>query len=85
MLLYSVPAVVLGLRFFRGLGTAQWVALLVTGWGGSALATLLFTTALVVGNPTVVILLQKTQPLFAIVLAAIWLARGWGGRNGLSR
>jgi drug/metabolite transporter (DMT)-like permease len=79
LLLYSVPAVVLGWRFFRVLGAAQWVALLVIGWGGSALATLLFTTAFAVGNPTVVILLQKTQPLFAIALAAILLRErlGW--------
>jgi drug/metabolite transporter (DMT)-like permease len=79
LLLYSVPAVVLGWRFFRGLGAAQWVALLVIGWGGSALATLLFTTAFAVGNPTVVILLQKSQPLFAIALAAILLRErlGW--------
>src|SRR5918998_111694 len=79
LLLYSVPAVVLGWRFFRGLGAAQWVALLIIGWGGSALATLLFTTAFAVGNPTVVILLQKTQPLFAIALAAILLRErlGW--------
>ena len=79
LLLYSVPAVVLGWRFLRGLGAAQWVALLIIGWGGSALATLLFTTAFAVGNPTVVILLQKTQPLFAIALAAILLRErlGW--------
>jgi drug/metabolite transporter (DMT)-like permease len=79
LLLYSVPTVVLGWRFFRDLGTAQWIALLVIGWGGSALATLLFTTAFAVGNPTVVILLQKTQPLFAIALAAILLRErlGW--------
>src|ERR687898_3565020 len=79
LLLYSVPAVILGWRFFRGLGTAQWVALLVIGWGGSAIATLLFTTAFTVGNPTVVILLQKTQPLFAIALATILLRErlGW--------
>src|SRR5918994_5494427 len=73
LLVYSVPAVLLGWRYFRGLGTAQWVALLVIGWGGSALATLLFTTAFAVGNPTVVILLQKTQPLFAVALAGILL------------
>src|ERR671910_1716125 len=79
LLLYSVPAVVLGWRFFRGLGVAQWISLLVIGWGGSALATLLFTQAFAVGNPTVVILLQKTQPLFAIALAAILLRErlGW--------
>jgi drug/metabolite transporter (DMT)-like permease len=47
--------------------------LLVISWGGSALATLLFTTAFVLGNPTVVILLQKTQPLFAIALAHVLL------------
>jgi drug/metabolite transporter (DMT)-like permease len=79
LLLYSVPAVALGWRFFRGLGMAQWISLLVIGWGGSALATLLFTKAFAVGNPTVVILLQKTQPLFAIVLAAFLLRErlGW--------
>ena len=79
LLLYSVPAVVLGWRFFRGLGTSQWVALLVIGWGGSAIATLLFTTAFAVGNPTVVILLQKTQPLFAVALAGLLLRErlGW--------
>jgi drug/metabolite transporter (DMT)-like permease len=79
LLVYSVPAVVLGWRFFRDLGAAQWVALLIIGWGGSALATLLFTAAFAVGNPTVVILLQKTQPLFAIALAAILLHErlGW--------
>src|SRR3712207_2410761 len=79
LLLYSVPAVLLGWRFFRGLGTAQWVALLVIGWGGSALATLLFTTPLGVGNPTVVILLQKAQPPFALALGAILLRErlGW--------
>jgi drug/metabolite transporter (DMT)-like permease len=73
LLLYSVPAVVLGWRLFRNLGTQQWIALLVIAWGGSALATLLFTTAFASGNPTTVILLQKTQPLFAIALAHVLL------------
>jgi drug/metabolite transporter (DMT)-like permease len=73
LLLYSVPAVVLGWSFFRNLGTQQWIALLVIAWGGSALATLLFTTAFASGNPTTVILLQKTQPLFAIALAHVLL------------
>lgn len=79
LLLFSVPAVALGWKYFRGLGVAQWIALLVIGWGGSAIATLLFTTAFAVGNPTVVILLQKTQPLFAVALAGILLRErlGW--------
>jgi drug/metabolite transporter (DMT)-like permease len=73
LLLYSVPAVVLGWTILRRLGPSEWVALLVISWGGSALATLLFTTAFALGNPTVVILLQKTQPLFAIALAHVLL------------
>ena len=79
LLLFSVPAVALGWRFFRGFGAPQWAALLVIGWGGSALATLLFTTAFALGNPTVAILLQKTQPLFAVALAGILLRErlGW--------
>jgi len=79
LLLYSVPAVVLGWRAFRNFRASHWIALLIIGWGGSALATLLFTMAFAVGNPTVAILLQKTQPLFAIVLASILLQErlGW--------
>lgn len=73
LLLYSVPAVLIGRRAFRGFGAGQWGALLVIGWGGSALATLLFTAAFAVGNPTVAILLQKTQPVFAVVLASLLL------------
>jgi drug/metabolite transporter (DMT)-like permease len=79
LLLYSVPAVALGWRAFRNFRASHWIALLIIGWGGSALATLLFTMAFAVGNPTVAILLQKTQPLFAIVLASILLQErlGW--------
>jgi drug/metabolite transporter (DMT)-like permease len=73
LMLYSVPAVALGWSVFRTLRAPQWAALLVIAWGGSALATLLFTTAFAFGNPTVVILLQKTQPLFAIALAHVLL------------
>jgi drug/metabolite transporter (DMT)-like permease len=73
LLLYSVPAVLLGWRFLLNLGASQWIALLVIACGGSALATLLFTAAFASGNPTTVILLQKTQPLFAIALAHILL------------
>jgi drug/metabolite transporter (DMT)-like permease len=80
LLLYSVPAVVLGWSAFRNLRAVHWVALLVIGWGGSALATLFFTMAFAVGNPTVAILLQKTQPLFAIALAHILLQESLGWR-----
>jgi drug/metabolite transporter (DMT)-like permease len=63
----------LGWRAFLGLRASEWGALLVIAVGGSAIATLLFTAAFASGNPTTVILLQKTQPLFAIALAHILL------------
>src|SRR4028118_2119713 len=62
LLLYSVPAVVLGWAYLRRLRASGWLALLVIGWGGSALATLLFTAALAAGAPPVALLLQKAQP-----------------------
>ena len=49
------------------------IALLFISWGGSALATVLFTMALSGGNPNAVLLLQKMQPLFAIIMARIIL------------
>jgi drug/metabolite transporter (DMT)-like permease len=55
----------------RNLDRMGWISLIVIAWGGSALATLAFTTAFEYGNPNVVVLLQKTQPLWAILAAAI--------------
>jgi drug/metabolite transporter (DMT)-like permease len=57
----------------RRLSPAGWLSAIAIGWGGSALATLLFTEAFAIGyaNPDVVILLQKTQPLWAIGAAAL--------------
>ena len=50
-----------------------WLSVLVIAWGGSALATLAYTSAFKHGNPTVVVLLQKTQPLWAVFAAALVL------------
>jgi drug/metabolite transporter (DMT)-like permease len=55
----------------RRLDAGGWLAALGVAWGGSALATLAFTAAFEYGNPDVVVLLQKTQPLWAIAAAAI--------------
>jgi drug/metabolite transporter (DMT)-like permease len=71
--LYSIPAVVLGWRVLRRLRPVQWGAVLLIGWGASGLATVLFTEGFRVGDPTTVILLQKAQPIFAIVLARLAL------------
>ncbi|WP_188891904.1 DMT family transporter [Paenibacillus radicis (ex Gao et al. 2016)] len=57
----------------RGTSLRQVGALLFISWGGSALATILFTLGLAHGNPNAVLLLQKLQPLFAIVLARVLL------------
>lgn len=58
-----------------------WLAVLAVAWGGSALATLAFTFAFQSGNPDVVILLQKSQPLWAVAAAALVL--GERARVGL--
>jgi drug/metabolite transporter (DMT)-like permease len=63
-------------RFDRG----DWVAAIVVAVGASALATVLFTGAFAYGNPVTVLLLQKTQPLIAISLAAVMLREPLPGR-----
>ena len=59
----------------RRLSPGAWVSVIAIAWGASALATVAFTAALNTefagGNPNVVFLLQKVQPLFAIGLAAV--------------
>ena len=69
------------------LSSRDWAALLFVGWGGSALATWLYTEAFAVlpSQALTVVLLQKTQPLVAILLAGwllgerrSWLFWGWG-------
>jgi drug/metabolite transporter (DMT)-like permease len=59
----------------RRLTRAGWASAIVIGWGGSALATLFITLAFAIGyaNPDVILLLQKTQPLWAIAAAALVL------------
>lgn len=73
LLLYAVPVLIASRGVFRGLTWRNWLALLVISWGGSGLATVLFTEAFSHGNPTTVILLQKTQPLMVVLLAGLIL------------
>lgn len=51
----------------------DWAYLIAIGAGGSALGLFCFTEAFKFGNPSVVILLQKTQPIIAVLLAAFLL------------
>ena len=67
---------------FRSLSWRDWLAVIFIAFGGSALATVFFTQSFHYINPSVAILLQKTQPLIAISLAAVLLreklnARFW--------
>ncbi|NUU78845.1 DMT family transporter [Paenibacillus xylanilyticus] len=57
----------------KNLRARHWIAVIFISWGGSALATVLFTLALTHNDPNTVLLLQKMQPIFAIVLAKILL------------
>jgi len=65
---------------WRSLNRKQWGALLGIGWGGSALGTICFTEAIKIGNPTTAALLQKTQPIFAALLAWLLLNERLGRR-----
>ncbi len=57
----------------KRLSWREWLSVIFIGFGGSALATVLFTQSFHYLNPTVAILLQKLQPLIAILLAYIVL------------
>lgn len=65
---------------------ADWILAFLIGAGGSALATFLFTAAFAHLNPSVVILLQKLQPIFVTMIAYVFLKErpeknfyGWAG------
>lgn len=57
------------LHELKNLSWKEWLAVVFIGFGGSALATVFFTQSFRYVNPTVAILLQKLQPLIAILLA----------------
>jgi drug/metabolite transporter (DMT)-like permease len=60
------------LHELKNLTLKEWLSVIFIGFGGSALATVLFTQSFHYLNPTVAILLQKLQPLIAIALA-FWI------------
>ena len=57
----------------RRLTAGEWAAIIAIGVGASALATVLFTISFSYFHFVETLLLQKLQPLFAILLAALWL------------
>ncbi|WP_373876573.1 DMT family transporter [Paenibacillus spongiae] len=71
---YAMPVLIRYHKTLTGKLTLAVVgALLFISWGGSAIATILFTEAFAHGNANAVLLLQKLQPLFAIILARVLL------------
>lgn len=58
---------------FKNLAFKEWLSAIFIAFGGSALATVFFTQSFHYVNPSVAILLQKVQPLIAILLAVVIL------------
>jgi len=69
----SVPLLWLARNQIRRLTGRQWAAIVAIGVGASGLATVLFTLSFSYGHFIETLLLQKTQPLIAILLASFWL------------
>lgn len=68
-----LPILLWSWRDLRKLGKREWLAVLAIALGGSAFAAIAFTQSFHYVNPSVSILLQKLQPIIAIVLAALIL------------
>ena len=73
LVLLVLPWVLPALRAVRTASVRTWVAVLVIGAGSSALATTLFTAAFRLGDPITPQVLQKLQPVIAVLLAALLL------------
>ena len=61
-------------------GFKEWIGALFIGVFGSGIATLLFTASFQYQNPSVSILLQKTQPIIVILLSSLFLGEGLNRR-----
>lgn len=70
VLLPLLPAAV---RALVRCGPKEWLAVLVIGGGASTLAATLFTLAFATGDPVTPLVLQKLQPLFAVLAATVVL------------
>ena len=78
----TLPWLIRSRQAARDLDLRDWLSLLVIGVGASATATFLFTAAFTYGDPNTPLLLQKLQPLIAVlgarlVLGEALLPRYW--------
>jgi DME family drug/metabolite transporter len=74
-----LPSLVAARREILSLSLKDWASLAFIAIGGSVAATSLFTFAIKYGNPSVAVLLQKTQPIYTTLLSR-WLLREVPGR-----
>ncbi|TDP01873.1 DMT family transporter [Marinomonas balearica] len=74
LVLITAPLLIRYRKHYFRLSTKSFASLFFIGGVGSAIGTLAFTQAFQYLNPTVVILLQKLQPIVAILLA-YWLLK----------
>ena len=73
LVLLTVPWLLRSWRRVASLGLGDLFALLLIGAGASATATILFTMAFSYGDPNTPLLLQKLQPLVAVLGARLLL------------
>lgn len=73
--LASLPGLFKERKVFKSVSFKQWLGLVYIGAGASALGAVLFVQGAMVMNYnfTVAALLQKTQPIFAVLLAVFFL------------
>ena len=83
LVLLTLPWLIRALPVTKSFSRRDWVSLLLIGAGASALATVLFTQAFAYDDPTTPVLLQKLQPVFAIIGAALLLGERLLPRFGL--
>lgn len=72
-LVFVLPLLWISRASIKNLSLRDWLFVVGVGVGGSALASVAFTEAFHFVNPSVAILLQKLQPIVAILLAGIVL------------
>ena len=79
----TLPLLMKFIRSKPELNRRDIIALLLIGVGASAVATMLFTQAFTYGDPTTPLLLQKLQPLVAILGAYLLLSERLLPRYGV--
>jgi DME family drug/metabolite transporter len=82
LVLLMLPLIPGALVAVRRAGRRYVAAAVVIGVGASAIATILFTQAFVQGDPVTPVVLQKVQPLVAVVGA--WFILGERPRRGFA-